>query len=121
MALVLTDLQSKTILEQPRGPASRDELKASTLPVTNTGANDHLSEAIITRRVELSTGAIATWALLLLPATTTSTTLATVGGLNRYKNLAAGSMIVCADGILVKVSAPGAVEAWSRAALTAMI
>lgn len=116
MAIAVADLQSKTILEQPRGPASRDELKASTLPVSTANANEQLSEAVMTRRIETSTGTIATWALLILP--TSTLVKADIPALNRYKQLAAGSLLVCANGSFIKTSAPGATETWVGVALT---
>lgn len=115
MAIVVADLQSKTILEQERGPASRDELKASTLPTTTASANESLSEAILTRRVESSTGVIATWAIISLP--TSALVKADIPALNRYKGLAAGSLLICSNGVFTKTSAPGATETWVGVAL----
>jgi hypothetical protein len=114
MAIVVADLQSKTILEQPRGPAARDELKASTLPTTTSNANEQLSEAVLTRRVETGSGAIATWALIVLP--TSTLVKADITALNRYKNLAAGSILVCANGVFTKTTAPGT-DTWVGVAL----
>jgi hypothetical protein len=113
MALQVNDIQVRPILGQDPGPATRSELKASTLPLAgvSVGGAEELNEAVLVRRIQDPTGLVSTWAWIILP-TSTLTDSNAIAALNRYANLAKGSRLDCNGTAFIKTGAPGT-DTWA--------